>query len=169
MTNSWRRTAAVAGLLLVLPLTQAAPAEAHRGSGELLIRLASLYAADISESGHDELYMLRSGNGLVWPSQYPGISVAQNDCIVFDSTRAACPPGSNERAAGDHNINWATLMAAPNEQLTLELQEEDLIGDDKLGSVRITAVEGRSSTVTWAKSGDFEYRFAYGVTTNPWP
>ncbi|MDP9869354.1 MULTISPECIES: hypothetical protein [Streptosporangium] len=169
MTNLWRRTAAVAGLLLVLPLMQAAPASAHRSSGELLIRLISLYAADISESGHDELYMLRSGNGLVWPSQYPGISTAQNDCIVFDSSRAACPPGSNVRAAGDQNINWANLTAAPNEQLTLELQEEDLVGDDKLGSVRITAVAGRSWELTWAKSGDFEYRFAYSVTTNPWP
>ncbi|GAA2907660.1 hypothetical protein GCM10010517_74080 [Streptosporangium fragile] len=152
----------------MLSLTQAAPASAHRSSGELLVRLTSLYAVKISESGHDELYILRSGNGLVWPSQYPGISTARNDCIVFDSSRADCPPGSNVRLAGDQNVNWANLTAAPNGQLTLELKEEDLVGDDTLGTVRVTAIAGRSWNVTLTKSDDSEYRLAYSVITNPW-
>ncbi|WP_214414566.1 hypothetical protein [Sphaerisporangium fuscum] len=168
MRNLWRRIALVTAVLAVLPLAQAAPASAHRRSGELLVRIVSLFAADISESGHDELYLLRSNN-LVWPSQYPGISTARNDCIVFDSSRAECPPGSNIRAAGDQNINWANLTASAGQQLRLELWEEDTIGDDKLGSVDITAFEGRRWDLTWAKSGDYEYRFSVAVVPNPWP
>ncbi|MEU4832030.1 hypothetical protein [Streptosporangium sp. NPDC023615] len=170
MTTSWRRSAALLGLVLTLPLAHAAPASAGHASDELMIRLESLYASDISESGgHDELYLLRKGNGLVWPGEYPGISVAANDCIVFGADSSMCPDGSNVRPAGDQNVNWANLRAAGGEQVTLELWDEDLIGDDKLGSSTITAAEGDSGTVLWRKSGDWRYHFNYRVTTNPWP
>ncbi|RJL23637.1 hypothetical protein [Bailinhaonella thermotolerans] len=168
MTTVRRRIAALTALLAALTLIHAAPARAQ-APGDLLVRLISVYAQDISESGHDELYLLRRGNGLVWPGEYPGISTAQNDCIVFDSSRADCPEGSNVRAAGDHNINWANLVVAPNTQLTLELWDEDLVGDDKLGSLGLTAVEGRRWDLTWAKSGEYSYRFSVAVIRSPYP
>ncbi|MER6176222.1 hypothetical protein [Streptosporangium sp. NPDC001681] len=155
-----------AGLTLVAAL--ASPAQAAEppalgadtaAAGPLLkIVFGSLQAFDLEESGEDEIRVRIIGpNGaeyIGWPTNGDEADTKAGTCWVWDYSM--CTAGSTERAAGAYKSQ--TTVAGGS--FTIEVWEDDLIGDDLLLRIPVTATGGYQDIEAYSPAGKgFSYRF----------
>ncbi|MEV4376066.1 hypothetical protein [Streptosporangium sp. NPDC049644] len=155
-----------AGLTLVAAL--ASPAQAAEPSnpgadtaaaGPLLeIVFGSLQAFDLEESGEDEIRVRIIGqNGteyIGWPTDGGEVDTKAGTCWVWKYS--VCTAGSTERAAGSYKSQ--TTVAGGS--FTIEVWEDDLIGDDLLLRIPVTATGGYQEIDASSPAGKgFSYRF----------
>ncbi|MEU8269566.1 hypothetical protein AB0B89_20705 [Sphaerisporangium sp. NPDC049002] len=121
--------------------------------------LGSLEAYDLEESGQDEVRIeLKADNGewyKLWPTNGSNANTYLGNCWVFTSTAANCSPGSSRLPAGP----YVHLTLAPGARFTIQVWEDDLVGDDLLLSVPVTVMGGTQIIDASTPSGKgFKYR-----------
>ncbi|MEV7968738.1 hypothetical protein AB0O34_22545 [Sphaerisporangium sp. NPDC088356] len=110
--------------------------------GPLKLVLGSLQAYDLEESGQDEVRIEVKADGgewyKMWPTNGTEANTKVNTCWVLTSTAAGCSPGSAQPSAGP----YVHLTLAPGARFTIEVWEDDVIGDDLLLSIPVTVMGG---------------------------
>ncbi|MFI6506451.1 hypothetical protein ACIBCT_02505 [Streptosporangium sp. NPDC050855] len=118
-------------------------------AGELVLVLGSLEAFDLEEKGQDEVRVeLKDGQDkyYMWPTNGEEAETRLGYCWTWTSAAAKCS-GSTQRSAGP----YTRLTVTPGASFTIEVWEDDHIGDDLLLSIPVIAsgepqaVEGRST------------------------
>ncbi|GAA0845405.1 hypothetical protein ACFQVD_23200 [Streptosporangium amethystogenes subsp. fukuiense] len=128
-------------------------------AGPLLkIVFGSLQAFDLEESGEDEIRVRIIGqNGaeyLGWPTNGDEADTKAGTCWVWEYSM--CTPGSTERAAGSYKSQ--TTVAGGS--FTIEVWEDDIVGDDLLLRIPVTATGGYQDIEASSPTGKgFSYRF----------
>lgn len=118
----------------------------------------SLQAFDLEESGEDEIRVRIIGqNGaeyLGWPTNGDEVDTKAGTCWVWEYS--VCSAGSAERAAGVYKSQ--TTVAGGS--FTIEVWEDDYIGDDLLLRIPVTARGGYQDIDAYSPAGKgFSYRF----------
>ncbi|GAA4222787.1 hypothetical protein FHR32_003802 [Streptosporangium album] len=136
-----KAVAAAAALALAAALAPAAHAAA-RAEGSLKLVFGSLQANDLEESGEDEIRVeLKEPNGdkyYIWPTNGDEADTRAGTCWVWTSDAASCSYGYTQRSAGPYSHLTVTSGAS----FTIEVWEDDHIGDDLLLRVPVTATGG---------------------------
>ncbi|MGC5009135.1 hypothetical protein ACLQ2R_00060 [Streptosporangium sp. DT93] len=119
-------------------------------AGELVLVLGSLEAFDLEESGQDEVRVELKENGgtyYMWPTNGKEAETRLGYCWTWTSAAAKCS-GGTRRSAGP----YTRLTVAPGASFTIEVWEDDHIGDDLLLSIPVISnggpqeIEGRSTS-----------------------
>ncbi|WP_405148178.1 hypothetical protein OG589_10180 [Sphaerisporangium sp. NBC_01403] len=127
--------------------------------GPLKLVLGSLEAYALEESGRDEVRIeVKAGGGewyKMWPTNGTEANTYAGNCWVLTSTAANCSPGSSPLPAGP----YVHLTLVPGARFTIEVWEDDVIGDDLLLSIPVTVMGGTQMIDASTPPGKgFKYR-----------
>ncbi|MER5321958.1 hypothetical protein [Streptosporangium roseum] len=139
------------------------PASSLTAPGPLKLVFGSLQADDLEESGEDEVRVeLKEPDGshyYIWPTNGDEADTKVRTCWVWTSYASDCSAGSTQRAAGP----YIHLTAHPGATFTIEVWEDDHIGDDLLLRIPVTIGSGEGPQYINATSPagkGFSYRLA---------
>ncbi|MER5419334.1 hypothetical protein [Streptosporangium roseum] len=139
------------------------PASSLTAPGPLKLVFGSLQADDLEESGEDEVRVeLKEPDGshyYIWPTNGDEADTKVRTCWVWTSYASDCSAGSTQRAAGP----YIHLTAHPGATFTIEVWEDDHIGDDLLLRIPVTIGSGEGPqyiNATSAAGKGFSYRLA---------
>ncbi|MDP9863141.1 MULTISPECIES: hypothetical protein [Streptosporangium] len=145
---------------LTLAAALAPPAQAVAAAATpLKLVFGSLQAIDLEESGEDEIRVeVKEPNGdhyYIWPTNGDEADTKVGTCWVWTSEASACSPGSSSRSAGP----YTHLTVYPGASFTIEVWEDDHIGDDLLLRIPVTPTEGTQYIDASSPAGKgFSYR-----------
>ncbi|OUC95375.1 hypothetical protein [Streptosporangium minutum] len=132
-------------------------------AGPLKLVFGSLQADDLEESGEDEVRVeLKEPDGshyYIWPTNGDEADTKVRTCWVWTSDASDCSAGSTRRAAGP----YVHLTGHPGATFTIEVWEDDHIGDDLLLRIPVTIGSGEGTQYINATSPGgkgFSYRLA---------
>ncbi|WP_283136182.1 hypothetical protein [Rhizohabitans arisaemae] len=150
-----------AGLTLVAALVPPAQAAQRPAAGGFLYELVfgSLQAFDLEESGEDEIRVeLIAQNGTRysgWPTNGSDADTKAGTCWVWDFS--ACTGNYTKRVAGAHNN---VIFVSAGQTFTIEVWEDDHIGDDLLLRIPVTATGSHQNITGTTPAGKgFSYQF----------
>ncbi|WP_433251198.1 hypothetical protein ACQPYK_05505 [Streptosporangium sp. CA-135522] len=155
-----RIAAVTAALTLATAFTPPAHAAATAAADPAPLKLVfgSLQADDLEESGEDEIRVEVKAPGehyYAWPTNGDEADTKVRTCWVWTSDAAACSAGSTQRSAGP----YVHLTVHPGATFTIEVWEDDHIGDDLLLRVPVTVTDEqpRRIDVTSPSGKGFSY------------